>query len=201
MKFILPEPGLQGNMSVEEALYRRVSRRSFHAGKLTRMQAGQLLWAAGGRGMSGDAGISRSAPSAGATYPLEIYLVAGDLEDTGPGLYHYLHHDHSLVMVQPGDLRMELARAALGQRAVARAPVSIIPVADYARTTGRYGERGYRYVHMEVGHVAQNIYLQSEALNLATVAIGAFDDDTVKEILAVRGAPLLIMPVGHRMDG
>ncbi len=201
MKFNLPEPELQGNMSVEEALYRRVSRRSFRAGKLTRLQAGQLLWAAGGLGMGGAAGISRSAPSAGATYPLELYLAAGDLEDTEPGLYHYSHRDHSLGMVQPGDLRAELARAALGQRMVARAPVSIILVADYASSTGRYGERGYRYVHMEVGHVAQNIYLQSEALNLATVAIGAFDDGAIKEILAVKGAPLLIMPMGQRMIG
>ena len=105
-----------------------------------------------------------------------------------PG-YHYDYRAHALAMLQQGDHRAALARACLGQEMVAQAPMSIIMAAHYERTTRRYGERGYRYVYMEVGHAAQNIYLQAESLGLATVAVGAFDDAAVKEILAMKAPP------------
>ena len=197
-KIPLPRPVLKGRLSVEEAIYGRISRRNFQDQGLNLVQAGQLLWSAGGLGATGDAGVSRAAPSAGATYPLELFLAAGKVDGLDPGLYHYDHRAHALAMLQRGDLRAELARACLGQEVVAQAPLSIVLVAHYERTTRRYGERGYRYVCMEVGCILQNIYLQAEALQLATVAVGAFDDAAVKEILAVEGAPLLFMPVGAR---
>lgn len=197
-KIPLPRPVLKGRVSVEEAIYSRISRRSFRDRGLTPAQAGQLLWAAGGPGAAGAAGVSRAAPSAGATYPLELYLAAGDLEGPGAGLYRYDFRAHALEKLQQNDLRLALARASLGQEMIVQAPVSVIIVAHYERTTGRYGERGYRYVHMEAGSVSENIYLQAEALGLATVAVGAFDDVAVKKILAVDGAPLLLMPVGIR---
>jgi SagB-type dehydrogenase family enzyme len=197
-KIPLPRPVLKGRLSVEEAIYGRISRRNFQDQGLNLAQAGQLLWSAAGLGATGDAGVSRAAPSAGATYPLELYLAAGEVDGLDPGLYHYDYRAHALAMLQRGDLRAELARACLGQEMVAQAPLSIVLVAHYERTTRRYGERGYRYVYMEVGHVSQSIYLQAEALQLATVAVGAFDDAAVKEILAVEGAPLLLMPVGTR---
>lgn len=197
-KISLPRPVLEGQVSVEKAIYNRISRRSFRDQGLTLVQAGQLLWSAGGQGAAGDAGVSRAAPSAGATYPLELYLAAGDLEGPGAGLYHYDYREHVLEKLQQKDLRSELSRASLGQEKIALAPVSVIIVAHYERATGRYGERGYRYVHMEVGSVSENIYLQAEAMGLATVAVGAFDDVGVKKILEVDGAPLLLMPVGIR---
>lgn len=195
-KIPLPRPVLKGRLSVEEAIHDRISRRRFQDQGLNLAQAGQLLWSAGGLGAAGTAGVSRAAPSAGATYPLELYLAAGDVEGLDAGLYHYDYRAHALEMLQRADLRARLARACLGQEMVAHAPVSIVMVARYERTTRRYGERGYRYVYMEAGYVSQNIYLQVEALQLATVAVGAFDDAAVKEILAVEGAPLLLMPVG-----
>jgi SagB-type dehydrogenase family enzyme len=198
-KIPLPRPVLKGRLSVEEAIYDRISRRNFQDQDLNLAQAGQLLWSADGLGAVGDAGVSRAAPSAGATYPLELCLAAGEVDGLDPGLYHYDYRAHALEMLQRGDLRVELARACLGQEMVALAPLSIVLVAHYKRTTWRYGERGYRYVYMEVGCVSQNIYLQAEALHLATVAVGAFDDAAVKEILAVEGAPLLLMPVGTRL--
>ena len=197
-KISLPQPEIKGCLSLEEAIHDRISRRSFKDQGLSLAQAGQLLWSAGGLGAVGAAGVSRAAPSAGATYPLELYLAAGKVEGLAPGLYHYVHRAHALAMLQWGDLRAKLARACLGQEMVAQAPLSIVLVAHYERTTRRYGERGYRYVYMEAGYVSQNIYLQAEALQLGTVAVGAFDDAAVKEILAVEGAPLLLMPVGAR---
>ena len=197
-KISLPQPEIKGRLSVEEAIHDRISRRSFKDRSLSLAQAGQLLWSAGGLGAVGAAGVSRAAPSAGATYPLELYLAAGKVDGLSPGLYHYDYRAHALAVLQQGDLRVELARACLGQEMVAQAPLSIVLVAHYERTTRRYGERGYRYVYMEAGYVSQNIYLQAEALQLGTVAVGAFDDAAVKEILAVKGAPLLIMPVGAR---
>ncbi|HHX86946.1 MAG TPA: SagB/ThcOx family dehydrogenase [Firmicutes bacterium] len=197
-KVILPEPVFKGRVSVEEAIYNRISRRSFKAGRLNLAQVGQLLWAAGGLGVGGDAGVSRSAPSAGATYPVELYLVAGEVEELGPGCYYYDYREHRLKLMQKGDLRAQLAEASLGQQMVARAPMSMIMSACYERTSRRYGDRGYRYVFMEIGYLSQNVYLQAEALNLSTVAVGAFDDERVKQILAIKEAPLMIMPVGHR---
>ena len=197
-KIALPEPKIKGSYSIEKALYNRVSRRSFGAGSLNLAQVGQLLWAAGGLGVDGVASVSRTAPSAGATYPLELYLVAGLVEGLGAGLYYYDYRVHFLDVLQKGDLRPRLVKAALGQRMIGEAPAVIVMVAQYGRTTGRYGERGYRYVHMDVGYMSQNIYLQAEALEMATVAVGAFDDAVVKGILGVEGEPLMIMPVGRR---
>ncbi len=197
-KISLSGPKTEGALSVEGALYDRVSRRRFGPGSLDLAQVGQLLWAAGGLGVKGSAGVSRTAPSAGATYPLELYLVAGRVEGAEAGLYHYDYRAHSLTLLAEGDLRIPLAGAALGQEMLAEAPASLVMVAHYERTTGRYGERGYRYVHMDTGYMSQNIYLQAEALSMATVAVGAFDDIEVSKVLGVEGAPLMIMPIGWR---
>ena len=139
-------------------------------------------------------------PSAGATYPLEIFVVCGQnsIEAIDEGVYHYNIDSHSLTPHHKGDTRLELARAALEQAYIYQAPVDIVICAEYERTLARYGGRGERYVHMEVGHAGQNIYLQATALGLATVAIGAFYDEQVREILRLdkRYKPLYIMPVG-----
>jgi SagB-type dehydrogenase family enzyme len=115
-----------------------------------------------------------------------------------PAVYQYLG-EYSLGLHAEGDRREPLARAALGQDFVAKAPVSIAVAATYERTTARYGGRGQRYVHIEVGHVGQNVYLQAEALGLGTVAVGAFEDAAVSRVLELPSAmlPLYIMPVGH----
>ncbi|NLA11774.1 MAG: SagB/ThcOx family dehydrogenase [Firmicutes bacterium] len=197
-EIILPEPVLTGRISLEEAIYGRISRRSFPERGLTLALVGQLLWSAGGRGARGAAGVSRAAPSAGATYPLELYLATGAVEGLDAGLYRYLYHNHALNRRHQADLRAALARASLGQEMLLQAPATVIIAACYERTTRRYGKRGYRYVYMEAGSVSENIYLQAEALRLSTVAVGAFDDSGVKKILGVEEAPLLLMPVGLR---
>jgi SagB-type dehydrogenase family enzyme len=187
----LPEPKEKGSVSIEETLHQRRSLRDYKRGQLSLEQVSQLLWAASGRNL-----YRRTAPSPGATYPLEIYLVVGEVEGLGPGIYHYSFSRHSLEMIKEQDVRNRLSTSALGQEMIEEAQINIIIAADYSRTTGHYGQRGNRYVHMEVGHVGQNVSLQAIALSLGTVMIGAFEDKEVKEVLGIKEEPLYIIPVG-----
>jgi len=198
-EIILPEPDIYGKMSVEEALARRRSVRNFSSQPLSLKELAQILWAA--QGMVKKIAGRRTAPSAGATYPLKIYAVVGRgcIEKLKEGIYHYMPRRHSIVMVKRGDYRERLAYAALGQDFIAKAPVSIIITAIYERTTSWYGKRGIRYVHFEVGHVGQNIHLQAEALGLGTVMVGAFHDERIAEILGITNDEkvLYIAPIGR----
>ncbi|RKY70318.1 MAG: nitroreductase [Candidatus Latescibacterota bacterium] len=195
----LPQPKYSGTLSVEEGIFKRKSVRSYGDEPLTLREASQLLWAAGGMTVDGLTGPTRAYPSAGGLYPLEVYVVAGDVEGLRPGVYRYLWREHALKMVKEGDLRRRLMEAALRQRAVEDAPMSLVLVAIYERTTWKYGERGrVRYVHIDTGGAVQNVYLQAEALGLGTVCIGAFRDDAVKELLGAEGEPICIMPVGRK---
>ncbi len=195
----IPLPAVQstGLLSVEEALKKRASVREFRREPLTLDEVGQLLWVAQGVNRPGG---YRTAPSAGALYPLEIILVAGRVQDINPGVYRYLPRQHALDPLAEGDVRPALAAAALDQDCVANGATVLVITAIYERTTVKYGQRGIRYVHVEVGHAAQNIYLQATALGLGTVAVGAFQDDRVQELLNLPGNehPLLIMPVGKQ---
>jgi SagB-type dehydrogenase family enzyme len=187
----LRQPKEKGSISIEETLHQRRSVRDYKRGPLSLDQVSQLLWAASGKNL-----YRRTAPSAGATYPLEIYLVSGEVEGLELGTYHYSPSGNNLEIIKEKDVRKGLSRAALGQEMIEEAPASIIIAADYSRTTDRYGQRGIRYVHMEVGHVGQNVSLQAIALGLGTVMIGAFEDQKVKEVLGIREEPLYIIPIG-----
>jgi len=194
-KIRLPEPKYDSNTSVEQALLKRRSVRVYKDEPLALTEVLQLLWAA--QGITDPRGF-RTAPSAGALYPLELYVVAGNVNDLPDGIYKYKPHKHELAMVVEGDKRTELCNAALDQPSIKDAAALIVFSAVYERTTGKYGERGIRYVHMEVGHAAQNIYLQAVSLNLGLVVIGAFDDEEVKKIMNMedKEQPLYIIPVG-----
>ena len=196
----LPEPSYKSPVSIEEAILVRRSIREYADKPLTLKQLSQILWAA--QGITERRWGFRAAPSAGATYPLEVYVVVkgGGVEDLDPGIYHYLPASHEIELVKPGDYSRDLMRAALGQEWVLEAAVNLVINAVYERTTRRYGERGYRYVYMEVGHVGQNIYLQCVSLGLACVVIGAFYDDEVKRIVGGIGEPLYIIPVGVKKE-
>jgi SagB-type dehydrogenase family enzyme len=189
----LPEPKLIGKMSLEECLAKRRSVRTYADEAITMEQVSQLLWAA--QGITSDKG-GRTAPSAGALYPLEIYIVVTMVKELDQGIYRYECKPKRLLKIKDGSFRKALCAAALGQKCIADAPLTIVIAAEYARTSKKYGERAERYVHMEVGNASQNIYLQAESLGLGTVAIGAFYDDKVKEILGENFAPLLLMPMG-----
>ena len=191
----LPEPVFEGGVSVERALLKRRSVRTFQDESLTLGEVSQILWAA--QGVTNPRGF-RTAPSAGALFPLEIYVAIGNVNDLSPGVYRYIPLEHELEQVEIGDKRDQLSKAALGQSPVANAPVVFIICAVYERTTGKYGERGIRYVFMEAGHVSQNIYLQAASLNMGTVAIGAFRDPEIKDLINCKPNehPLYIMPLG-----
>jgi len=185
-------------MSLAEAISRRKSTRYFANQTISQSQLSQILWAT--QGTADSPWGRRTVPSAGATYPLEVFVVCGGngIEEIGDGTYHYNIDDHSLTQHHQGDVRLELARAALDQEFIYQAPLDIVICAEYERTLQRYGARGERYVHIEVGHAGQNIYLQATALGLATVAVGAFHDEEVRQVLRLdkRYKPLYIMPVG-----
>lgn len=192
----LPEVRRVGDVSLEQVLRERASVREFSTAALRLADLGQLLWAA--QGQTRPQG-RRTAPSAGALYPLELYVLAGVVEDLSPGLYHFNVERHELEELTPGDPRPRLAAAALGQDFLAAAPATIVIAADVRRTARKYGDRAVRYVHMELGAVAQNVYLQARSLELGTVFVGAFGDARVKEVLGLPGSqrPLGLMPLGH----
>jgi len=194
----LPSPNQKGSISLEEAIAWRRSIRYFTPEPISQLQLSQILWAA--QGITDTSGRYRTVPSAGATYPLELFVVCGrnGIEEIDAGMYHYNIDSHSLTLHYGGDVRLALARAALDQEFIYEAPVDIIICALYERTTLHYGSRGERYVHIEVGHVGQNIYLQATALGLATVAIAAFHDEEVRKVLRLDKPykPLYIMPLG-----
>ena len=201
LTYILPPPATDGSVSVEKALMNRRSRRHFKSSAITKAQLSQILWAAYGiADPASDFGRLRTAPSAGASYPLEIYVVAGNVSEIEPGVYHYVSAEHKITRTIAKDVRRELCQAALGQKMVEDAPATVIYCAVFERITNRYGSRGLeRYVCMDVGHSGQNVYLQAEALGLATCAIGAFLDKKVSRVLQLSRVeePLYLMPVGY----
>lgn len=192
----LPEPSLKGKKSLEEVLFRRRSVRNFKSEILLIEEISQLLWST--QGITEKNWGLRTAPSAGALYPLEIYAVVGNVKDLDAGVYKYNTEKHSLIKTLDGDRRRELYNSALQQESILQAPVSFIIAALFQRTAIKYGQRAERYVWIEVGHAAQNLLLQATALDLSAVPIGAFYDDKVKDalILPVEEKPLYIIPVG-----
>jgi SagB-type dehydrogenase family enzyme len=193
-KIELPEP--ETGTGLPAVLDTRHSVRDFADRPLTLEQAGQLLWACAGV-TDGMTRATRVYPSAGGIHPLEAYMVAGNVLDLEPGVYLYDPGEHSLSLVRGSDLRRDLAQAALGQVFIARAPASIVVAGNIRKTARRYGNRAGRYVHMEAGHAAQNVYLQAGAMDLGTVAVGAFVDDRVGQVLGLEDqSPLYILPVG-----
>jgi SagB-type dehydrogenase family enzyme len=181
---------------VEEALLRRRSVRRYARDALSLEQLSQLLWSAQGLSYH----RFRTAPSAGATYPLEVFAVAGQGAVAGleGGIYRYGVKDHSVDMHREGEWRGELCRACLNQHFIREAPLTLVLAADMERTTGWYGRRGERYVHYEAGHVAQNLHLQAVALGLGSVPVGAYEDGEVSRTLSLPRElrPLYIVTVG-----
>ncbi len=187
----LPQPTVKGTMSVEEALSSRRSVREYSSADLSASDLSQIAWAA--QGITDSHGF-RTAPSAGALYPIELYVV------NTTGVYHYIPLNHSLEKIKDGNVKGDLMRAALNQNAVGQAPLDLVIAGVYERTAVKYGDRAERYVHLEAGHVAQNVLLQCTALHLGAVPIGAFDDTKVQDVLGISREyhPLYIISIGHK---
>ena len=196
----LSKPTYEGKVSVERAIKERRTIRDFRPKPLTLAQLSQLFWCA--QGITDESIEFRASPSAGALYPLDVYAVVGDggVEGLQSGVYHYQPKSHSIQLIGKGDRRKDVAGASLWQMWMARAPVIFIITSEYERITRKYGKRGIRYAQIEVGHVGQNIFLQSGALGLGAGIVGAFYDDAVAKAIGAPKAhePLIIMPVGYK---
>jgi len=189
MDIQLPKPILKGSKSLEECIFERESVRSYKDNIIEIEKISQILWATQGK-----KGEKRTVPSAGATYPLVIYVTIKD-----KGFFNYDVKKHTLKLITEEDLSINLARASLDQYSIAEAYMNIIICAVFSRTTSGYGQRGVRYVFIEVGHCAQNIHLEAVALGLASVPIGAYEDDEVRRVLNLpkKTEPLYIIPIGY----
>lgn len=195
----LPEPQHNSRTAIEQALLERRSQRSYAEKHLTLEEISQLCWAA--QGVTSPGGF-RTAPSAGALYPLEIFVAAADVEGLEPGIYRYQPENHRLVPEIRGKPTEALWQAGLHQSAIKQAPAVFVFTAVFERTIRKYRERGKRYTLMEAGHAAQNLCLQGVSLDLATVPIGAFDDSRVARTLGLdeNTRPLYLLPVGHAKE-
>jgi SagB-type dehydrogenase family enzyme len=186
----LTPPRLDSEVSLESALHERRSIRDFTSKALTFEEISQLLWAA--QGVTSSNG-GRTAPSAGALYPLEVYVV------TKQYVLHYLPAHHQAEVHLSGDRRAVLEAAALSQSAVGDAPAVFVITGVFERTQAKYGSRASRYVYLEAGHAAQNLLLEAVALGLGGVPMGAFTDAAVTRALSLPAdhAPLYLIPIGH----
>lgn len=194
----LPQPDYKG-LTLEEAIKKRRSRRNYSSKPITFSQLSQLLFSA--QGITGKMyGISlRAVPSAGALYPFEIYLIVNNVENLEKGIYHYSSLRHSIELIREGDFRREIVQAGLNQKMLGEAGVVFVLSAVFGRTYFKYGERGYRYIYMEAGHISQNIYLQATSLGLGSVSVGAFLDKEVNQLIGIDGkeeAVIYLHPVG-----
>jgi len=187
----LPEPKTVGKMTLEESIFRRRSERSFLPNELTTEQLSQLLWSA--QGITDKSWGFRAAPSSGSLYPLYIYVVKKD------GIFKYIPDGHKLVQVATDDRRPSLVRASLAQTFIGEAPIDIVICGNFRIIEAKYGQRAYRYLNMEIGHVAENIHLQAVAMGLVSVPVGAFWDDVVAKTLELPETqdPFYIIPVGY----
>ena len=197
-RLTLPPVSAPPELSVARAIDRRRSLRDYAGRPLSTADLSWLLGAA--TGITGPGGL-RAAPSAGAQYPIETYVVASRVEGIEPGIYHYAAADHALERVRGGTFGGDLVIAGLGQEFLGQAPVVLVLSAIFQRLRWRYRERAYRYALLEAGHIGQNVYLAAEAADLGACAVGAFFDDAINRLLDIDGAEeaaLLLVPVGPR---
>lgn len=191
----LPDVVTDGGMSLERAITGRRSIRTYADKPLTLFELSQLLWSA--QGITNERGF-RTAPSAGATFPLDMFVVVNNVETLDQGVYHYDPHQHMMEFLRADDISEDLFRACLSQSMILEGGAVLVFAAVFERTTSRYGSRGERYVYNEIGHASQNVHLQAVALDLGTVVIGAYNDEQVEEILELGSQfrVLYLMPVG-----
>ncbi len=188
---MLERPAIENEMSLGQAIKQRRSIRNFDPKELSMDEISLLLWAS--QGITDESAGFRSVPSAGALYPLEVFLIKSD------GAFQYIPEGHRLVRLSSKDLRSDIMKLSLFQSFIADAPVTVILCGIYERTTSKYGERGKMYVHMEAGHACQNLLLQATALGLGAVPVGAFNAEAIAQILDMPKdyVPLYIVPVGY----
>jgi SagB-type dehydrogenase family enzyme len=185
-RIILPKPFAE-TLTLNEALHKRKSIRGYAAKPLTMEQLSYLMWAVAGIQRSEGNFHFRPAPSAGALYPIETYIVVNNVVDVPKGIYHYAIRPHALEELRNGDAGRDIVRATTGQRMLGEAPVAFIWTAIFQRSKFRYHDRAYRYIYLDAGHIAQNLALAAVGIGLASCQVGAYFDDEVNALIGVDG--------------
>lgn len=185
-KIKLPKYSFRG-LSVEEAILKRRSVREYSEKPLSISEVSHILFSAYGITHIVNGFELRASPSAGALYPIEIYFAAHNIEGINEGIYHYIPQNHSVEIIKKGNFREEILKACLSQETFLTSSLTIIYTAVFRRTTSKYGERGYMYIYIEVGHIAQNVALQCVSLGLSSCVVGAFYENKINKIIGVDG--------------
>jgi SagB-type dehydrogenase family enzyme len=186
-KIPLPPPHLDGGPSLWKALRERRSIRDYSPAPLSLKDLSALLWATQGITEKAFAPWYRTAPSAGALHPIDTYLVVNRVEGMEPGIYFFEVVEFSLILRREGDFSGPIARAALDQEIAQSAAVVFVWVAVIQRSRQKYRQRAYRYIYLDCGHIAQNLYLAATALGLGCCGIAAIFDDEVNDLVGVDG--------------
>jgi SagB-type dehydrogenase family enzyme len=183
----LPEPVISAGKFIWDVLSQRRSRRNYSDVSLSMKELSQMLWATQGVTAQSGRYAFRTAPSAGALYPIETYVLVNRVKDLEAGIYHYDILNHKLEVLKKGDFGMKISQAALGQTMLNEAAFVFIWTAVVARSKWKYRERAYRYIYMDAGHIGQNAYLAAETLGLGCCTVGAFFDEAVDSIIGIDG--------------
>ncbi len=196
----LPSQFKEPTLTFTEVLQKRKSIRSFSTQPLSKVDLAFLLWASTGIQRIEHGYEFRTAPSAGALYPIETYIMANNVEDLSEGIYHYNIKNHLLEEIKLGNFGSKLAHAALDQEMCADASVVFIWTAIFGRSKWKYKERAYRYIYLDAGHIAQNLALASTSITCGSCQIGAFFDDEMNSILDIDGlqeSVICLSVIGH----
>ncbi len=175
------------SLSLDVALKVRKSIRRYANKPVTLEQLSYLVWAASGVQRVEQGFAFRTAPSAGGLFPIETYLVVNNVADIPKGLYHYRVAQHALEILRPGEHGADLAEAAMSQSTCAHSAFVFIWTSIFQRTRWKYGDRAYRYIYLDAGHIAENVALTAAAMGIGTCQIAAIFDDEVNEIIGVDG--------------
>jgi len=196
-KFRLEKAPVSNGLGVERAISQRRSRRDYSGQHMSSAELSHILYYS--CGITDESSGLRAAPSAGATYPIEVYPTVNSVDGLTQGIYHYLIESHDLELLRAGDFGREMSRAALDERMLMQANVVLVLAAIFQRTRLRYRDRALRYIHFEAGHIAQNVYLIATSMGLGTCAIGAFSDDALNRLIGFDGreqSVLYLLAVG-----
>jgi SagB-type dehydrogenase family enzyme len=198
---VLPKPRKLKAVSLERAFNEARTNRAYPKTPLALSELSDVLWAAGGRQSDREdavSGATRTYPSAGSIYPVQIYVVIGAVTGAKPGIYQYLMADHAMKLLKPGDHREELVKGSSEAGFAARAPATVLLAADFRSSESMFGERGrLLYVPMEAGHVSQNLRLAAAAVGLRVGIAGEFDHSAARTLLGIAEEPLLLLTLGH----
>jgi SagB-type dehydrogenase family enzyme len=196
----LPSQLQEGSLCFTEVLQRRKSVRAFSTQPLSKVDLAFLLWASTGIQRIEHGYEFRTAPSAGALYPIETYIAASNVESVEKGIYHYNIRNHLLEEIKAGNFGDALAHAALDQKMCAAAPVVFIWTAFFKRSKWKYSQRAYRYIYLDAGHIAQNLALAAASITCGSCQVGAFFDDEIDSIVDIDGteeSAVCLSVVGH----